>query len=148
MANIKREITEIEYEGIVYEFQDADARKEITKNFNIMYSLNEEAVEALTEEIERATAAEDALAASKMDKIPGQGLSDNNLTDELKELIENPLVMTGCTASGSGRKGVVPAPSMGDQNKYLKADGTWDYPPNTTYGNATHLAAGLMSDSP
>lgn len=34
--------------------------------------------------------------------------------------------MTGATASDPGTHGLVPAPAAGDQNKYLKGDGTWD----------------------
>ena len=33
--------------------------------------------------------------------------------------------MTGASSSTGGTKGLVPAPSAGDQDKYLKADGTW-----------------------
>lgn len=35
---------------------------------------------------------------------------------------------TGATSQMAGDKGLVPAPSAGDQNKYLKANGTWDTP--------------------
>lgn len=34
-------------------------------------------------------------------------------------------VMTGATASTAGTQGSAPAPAAGDQNKYLKGDGTW-----------------------
>ena len=34
--------------------------------------------------------------------------------------------MTGASSSTGGTKGLVPAPSAGDQDKYLKADGTWE----------------------
>lgn len=33
--------------------------------------------------------------------------------------------MTGATASAAGAAGVVPAPSAGDEDKFLRADGTW-----------------------
>ena len=33
---------------------------------------------------------------------------------------------TGATSSATGVAGLVPAPVSGDQNKYLKGDGTWD----------------------
>lgn len=33
--------------------------------------------------------------------------------------------MTGASSSANGTNGLVPAPSAGDQDKYLKADGTW-----------------------
>lgn len=34
--------------------------------------------------------------------------------------------MTGASSSANGTKGLVPAPASGDQDKYLKADGTWE----------------------
>lgn len=34
--------------------------------------------------------------------------------------------MTGATASTAGTSGLVPAPTAGDQAKFLKGDGTWD----------------------
>lgn len=52
---------------------------------------------------------------------------------------------TGASAEGAGGAGLVPAPSMGDQDKFLKADGTWATPANTTYEEATGETAGLMS---
>lgn len=33
--------------------------------------------------------------------------------------------MTGATASAAGLRGVVPAPAAGDQDKFLRGDGTW-----------------------
>ena len=33
--------------------------------------------------------------------------------------------MTGASNTSDGTKGLVPAPASGDQDKYLKADGTW-----------------------
>ena len=51
----------------------------------------------------------------------------------------------GATAEGAGGAGLVPAPAQGDQAKFLKADGTWATPANTTYEEATGDAAGLMS---
>lgn len=54
----------------------------------------------------------------------------------------------GATSSAAGGSGLVPAPAQGDNSsKYLKADGTWQTPPNTTYSNATSSTAGLMSSS-
>ena len=55
--------------------------------------------------------------------------------------------MKGASASANGAAGLVPAPTKGNQTKYLRADGTWQTPPdtNTTYGAATASAAGLMS---
>jgi len=40
--------------------------------------------------------------------------------------ITNPIdVFTGATSSSAGVAGIVPAPAAGDQNKFLKGDGTW-----------------------
>ena len=49
--------------------------------------------------------------------------------------------------SGSGAKsGLVPAPSTtAGTTKYLREDGTWAVPPDTTYGEVTQSTAGLMS---
>ena len=43
-------------------------------------------------------------------------------------------VMTGATATTAGTEGYVPAPQSGDQNKFLRGDGTWadvEIPSNT-----------------
>lgn len=52
----------------------------------------------------------------------------------------------GATSSAAGGSGLVPPPAAGTQStQYLRADGAWAVPPNTTYANATQGAAGLMS---
>ncbi|WP_102410404.1 hypothetical protein [Beduinella massiliensis] len=53
--------------------------------------------------------------------------------------------MKGATAEAAGANGLVPAPAAGTQGKYLRGDGTWQTPPNTTYGVATASADGLMA---
>ena len=49
--------------------------------------------------------------------------------DYLKQIIEyyvdNQAVMSGPDSDGDGTKGLVPAPLTGDENKFLKGDGTW-----------------------
>ena len=42
--------------------------------------------------------------------------------DAIKAMID---VMQGATASADGASGLVPAPQAGDQDKFLKGDGTW-----------------------
>ena len=56
-------------------------------------------------------------------------------------------VMKGATSSAAGAAGLVPAAPAGSQAKYLRADGTWQTPPdtNTTYNVVTASANGLMS---
>lgn len=39
--------------------------------------------------------------------------------------------MTGATASADGTSGLVPVPQAGDQNKFLRGDGTWADPTAT-----------------
>ena len=43
--------------------------------------------------------------------------------------------MTGATASTDGVSGLVPAPTAGDQAKFLKGDGTWAAPPEANLAN-------------
>lgn len=53
--------------------------------------------------------------------------------------------MKGATSGAAGAAGLVPVPAAGSQEKYLRADGTWQTPPNTTYAVVTASANGLMS---
>lgn len=57
--------------------------------------------------------------------------------------------MNGATSSAAGKAGLVPAPTQGASNRYLRSDGTWQVPPdtNTTYSVATQSANGLMSSA-
>ena len=41
--------------------------------------------------------------------------------------------MTAATASAAGKAGLVPAPGAGKQTSFLRGDGTWVIPTNTTY---------------
>lgn len=56
---------------------------------------------------------------------------------------------TNFVKSGSSAKaGLVPAPSTtAGTTKYLREDGTWQTPPNTTYGSATTSSSGLMTST-
>lgn len=47
---------------------------------------------------------------------------DDTVVAELSDL---PGVMTGATSGTAGTSGLVPAPSAGNQDKFLKGDGTW-----------------------
>ena len=48
-------------------------------------------------------------------------------------------VMTGATSTESGAQGLVPTPLAGDQNKYLRGDGTWQNPTATLEGVVNNL---------
>ena len=52
--------------------------------------------------------------------------------------------MKGATGDAAGTHGLVPAPTMGANNRYLRSDGQWVVPPNTTYGQVTTTKDGLM----
>lgn len=51
------------------------------------------------------------------------------ISEVLASIVEG---MTGATASTAGTAGLVPAPAAGDQNKFLKGDGTWAEVPGAT----------------
>lgn len=52
--------------------------------------------------------------------------------------------MGAASASAAGKAGLVPAPAAGAQDKYLRGDGTWQTPPNTTYAKANTSTLGLV----
>lgn len=52
--------------------------------------------------------------------------------------------MGAASASAAGKAGLVPAPAAGAQAKYLRGDGTWQTPPNTTYAKANTSTLGLV----
>lgn len=52
--------------------------------------------------------------------------------------------MGAATASAAGAAGLVPAPAAGKQASFLRGDGTWVVPTNTTYGLASTTANGLL----
>lgn len=66
----------------------------------------------------------------------GDGLSfDNNDAITVDE-------MTGATALANGASGTVPAPSAGDENKFLSGSGIWSNPPTYTLPVATTSTLG------
>lgn len=53
-------------------------------------------------------------------------------------------VFSAATASTAGSTGLVPAPAAGKQTSFLRGDGTWVVPTNTTYAQATSTTLGLV----
>lgn len=53
--------------------------------------------------------------------------------------------MGAATASVAGKAGLVPAPAAGKQASFLRGDGTWVVPTNTTYAVANESTNGLMA---
>lgn len=52
--------------------------------------------------------------------------------------------LVGATASANGSAGMAPQPLKADKDKFLKGDGSWAEPQNTTYSEATSSAYGLI----
>ena len=55
--------------------------------------------------------------------------------------------MTAATASTAGTHGLVPAPAAGKQLSFLRGDGTWVVPTNTTYPVVSSKVNGIMAAS-
>lgn len=54
--------------------------------------------------------------------------------------LPTPSVMLGATSTSNGLVGYVPAPSAGDQTKFLRGDATWQSPP-ATYLSISNISA-------
>lgn len=52
--------------------------------------------------------------------------------------------MGAATSSAAGKAGLVPAPAAGKQASFLRGDGTWVVPTNTTYAKANTSTLGLV----
>ena len=76
-----------------------------------------------------------AVSASSADTATKatQDASGNVITSTYATKSEVPTVMIGASSSAAGKAGTVPAPAAGNQAKYLRGDGTWQTPPDTTY---------------
>lgn len=76
-----------------------------------------------------------------------KGIADltNNLSDKIDNLDFSVDIMVGATWNTAGKSGKVPQPLAGQQNQFLRGDGTWNTPTNTTYTAATTAKDGLMS---
>ena len=51
--------------------------------------------------------------------------------------------MAAATSGAAGKSGLVPAPAAGAQAKFLRGDGTWQTPTNTTYSTGNASTAGV-----
>lgn len=75
----------------------------------------------------------------------GNGTTGTITTQDTNTTYSN---MKGATASAAGAAGLVPAPAKGKQGQYLRGDGAWATPTNTTYANfvksGSSAAAGLV----
>ena len=132
-------------DGVEYEFVDHTARLGVQNAIERMNKLNETQTNGLSAEVDRAKEAEQALEDSKVSVVQGKGLSTNDFTDEYKGMLDNPAVMEGATAMTDGKQGDVPKPLKADKDKFLRGDGTYATPHDTTYEKVTHSSDGLMA---
>lgn len=72
-------------------------------------------------------------------------INGNNVTNALGYTPAASTDMIGATANTDGTHGLVPAPTKGKQTSFLRGDGTWVVPTNTTYSDATTSNHGLMT---
>lgn len=64
---------------------------------------------------------------------------------EVEERLDKVKDMVGASSSSAGSGGLVPQPSMGDEDRFLGGDGTWKDVPAPSIPDATTGASGLMS---
>lgn len=77
------------------------------------------------------TGKQDSLSA-----LPSMAASKFLQTDANQNIVWGNLPqMSGATSSAAGTAGLVPAPTAGDQAKFLKGDGTWATPPEVNLAN-------------
>ena len=141
----EHKIDHIKKGGVVYPFVDQTARDNIQSLAQRVANYNTAQTAAVAAEETRAKAKEQALEDGKVTKVAGKGLSTNDFTDTYKDKLDNPAAMTGATAATGGKQGDVPAPLKAEVGKFLRGDGTWATPQDTTYEKVTHSADGLMS---
>ncbi len=99
---------------------------------------------AATSETNAKKYSEEAGAKASTDKT----LSITNAPADSKavgDALKNIKIMTGASQDNSGASGLVPAPSAGSQERFLRGDGTWANIPE--YSLATSSENGLMSSS-
>lgn len=144
MAQIAK-IDHIKYGGVDYEFVDQTARNNVSSTDKKVETYFAEAKELVNAEAEARAAKDQYLENHMVQIVPGKTLSSNDYTDEDKERVQNPVEFKGATATANGEKGVVKRPLIDDRDKFLKGDGTWGVPENTTYDLVTRSKNGLMS---
>ena len=85
--------------------------------------------------------------------VKGKFLHSNDTTGDLEWIDDNDTkysVFTGATITDNGTIGLVTAPNIGDQDKFLRGDGTWNTPLNTwiAWQGATETSNGTAGYMP
>jgi hypothetical protein len=77
-------------------------------------------------------------------KQTGAGIAGNPFVFTIAPVNNTYELMKAASSSSAGAPGIVPAPVAGQQAHFLRGDGTWVIPTNTTYAGSTSitLAAG------
>lgn len=76
--------------------------------------------------------------------VPAAGDSMGVITGKIIKFFGDIVkIFTGATSSAAGKKGLVPAPSAGQQTAYMRGDGSWVQPQN----NATTTQNGYVLDA-
>lgn len=76
--------------------------------------------------------------------VPSAGDSAKTIIGKITKFCADIVkTFTGATSSAVGKKGLVPAPSAGQQTAYMRGDGTWQ----TAQNNATTTEAGYVLDA-
>lgn len=78
-----------------------------------------------------------AASGTALQFISGITQNEEGVMIPLKKTVQT---MTGATSSAAGAAGLAPAPAAGANTKFLRGDGTWAIPVNTTYSAGTGLA--------
>lgn len=146
MAN-EATINHIEVDGVDYEFVDSKARSDIAKATKRINDSDDRTIELVNAEKSRAMAVEEALQSSKVSKEGNKQLSDLNFTQEIYDKITDPAVFKGATSEQNGERGIVPQPKIENKDMFLKGNGKWEMPQDTTYELASHTMSGLMSSN-
>ena len=108
---------------------------------DVFYNPNMDTIDAaITARKTKQTAVTDPTASgnatSFIDSI------SQNANGEITATKKTVPTMTGATSGAAGAAGLVPAPASSEREKYLRGDGTYATPPNTTY-TFTNKAATL-----
>ena len=82
-------------------------------------------------------------------KATGDALAQRYTKDQAAAKFGAAHTMTGGTSMAAGKAGLVPAPAAGEQEKYLRGDGTWQTPTstNTWRGIQNNLTSTSTQDS-